>query len=133
MSNDVLTLTSGTAIVLARYSEDYYSGAPALVRNGYGEGTVYYYGAGFNDDVVNVLIDQCGMRSPADGVITLPPDVELCIRRHPATEVSFWFLLNFAASPQHITVRGTHVDILTGKSETGNVTIEPFGVMILSI
>ena len=85
------------------------------------------------EDVIEVLIDQCGLRSPSEGVLTLPPEVEICIRKHPVTGSSFWFLLNYAGSPKDIHVRGTYASILTGKSETGSVILEPYGVMILGV
>ncbi len=129
--NDILTAVAPDVEILAQYAEDYYAGAPVLVRKAHGAGTAYYYGAAFNDDVVRVLIDQCGLRSPADGVVDLPRDVELCIRAHPTTGDTFWFLLNYAGHAQRVTLRGIHYDLLAQETVSGCVTMEPYGVIVL--
>ncbi|MGH2346689.1 MAG: beta-galactosidase, partial [Chloroflexota bacterium] len=56
--NDILAVTSPDAAVLARYGEDYYAGAPALVRNPRGAGAAYYYGAAFDAIVADLLIEH---------------------------------------------------------------------------
>jgi beta-galactosidase len=129
--NDILAVMAANATVLARYREGYYAGAPALVRNRYGDGSAFYYGAAFNEIVAETLIARCGLQSPADGLITLPPAVELCIRKSPATGASYWFLLNYSAGVQDVILSGSHLDLLTGKTIGGTATIEPYGVLIL--
>ena len=129
--NDILTVTSADADVLARYQQDYYAGTPALVCNRWGGGAAYYYGAAFNATVAEALIDRCGLTSPAERVMTLPPDVELCIRSSPATGESLWFLLNYSQSAQPLTVLGSCVNLLTGDTVSGPTTIEAYGVMIV--
>lgn len=130
--NDSLTAAPDAA-VLASYDRGAYAGAPVLVRNAHGSGAAYYYGAAFNGDVAQVLIDRCGLRSPANGVMTLPRDIELCIRTHPRSGESFWFLLNYADSAQCVTIHGTHRDILTQEMLSGCVTMEPYGVIVLQM
>ncbi len=36
----------------------YYAGAPALVRNTHGSGSMYYYGAVFNKEAATALISR---------------------------------------------------------------------------
>ncbi len=129
--NDILTVTSPHAEVLARYADAYYAGMPALVRNRHGAGAAYYYGAAFNADVARVLMDQCHLRSPTAGVATLPPDVELCIRTQPTTGDSYWFLLNYAHSMRDVTLHGSRLNMLTGESIDGCFSLEPYGVVVL--
>ncbi len=131
--NDILLPTSPDTTVLARYHGSYYAGAPALTRRSSGNGFAYYHGAAFNDIVVNTLIDHCGLRSPADGFMTLSEEVELCIRARPETGTSLWFLLNFSGSAQPVALLRAHLDLLTGAPVSGNLTMEPYGVIILEM
>jgi len=131
--NDILAVTSANAVVLARYEQDYYAGAPALVCNRYGAGSAYYYGAAFNGTVAEALIDHCGLKSPAEGLMSLPRDVELCIRTSPLTGDSLWFLLNYSASAQPLVISGSHVNIATGATVGGATTIEPYDVLVLRV
>jgi len=131
--NDILAITSPHADVLAHYAEGYYAGAPALVRNPQGTGAAYYYGAVFDDVVVRLLIAHCGLSSPVDDVLTVPKDVEVCVRTHPTTGERFCFLLNYAHSPQQVSIQGSHLDIVTRETMSGHVTMESYGVMILKM
>jgi beta-galactosidase len=129
--NDILAVTSPDAVVLARYAQDYYAGAPVLVRNRRGAGSTYYHGAAFDEIVAVALVEQCRLRSPADGLMTLPREIELCIRKHPMTGERFWFMLNYADSAQYIKIAGAYSNLLIGATVTGRVTLEPYGVLIL--
>lgn len=131
--NDILAVMAPEAEVLARYAGAYYAGAPALVRTPRGAGATYYYGAAFNGAVASALIDHCGLRSPAEGVLTLPRDIELCIRARPATGESLWFLLNYTPDARVVTVHGSYPDLLTGRSLSGDAIIEPYGVVVLDV
>ncbi len=129
--NDILAVTSGDAAVLARYAEDYYAGSPALVCNRRGAGAAYYYGAAFCDAVAEALLDHCGVTSPAEGLMTLPPEVELCIRRSPKSGASLWFLLNYSGSAQPLELHGGYIDVLSGQAVGGSTTLAPYDVIIL--
>jgi len=131
--NDILFPSSPETAVVARYQGCYYAGAAALTRKAHGSGVVYYHGAGFNDVVVNTLIDLCGMHSPADGVMTLPREVELCIRGRPETGTSLWFLLNYSGSAQPVVLLTRAVNLLTSAPVSGDLTLEPYGVLILEM
>ena len=65
--------------------------------------------------------------------MTLPRDVELCIRTQPATDESIWFLLNYAGSAQEIALEGAHLDLLTAATVAGRVSLEPYGVLALRV
>jgi len=131
--NDILVPSSPDTSVLARYHGAYYAGAPAITRRSFGTGWVYYHGAAFNEVVVNTLIDLCGIRSPADGLMTLAEEIELCIRARPETGTSLWFLLNYSGRTQLVVLLSPHVDILIGAAVGGVVTVEPYGVVILEM
>lgn len=131
--NDILSVTSNSARVLARYAGDYYDGKPALVINERGNGSVYYYGAAFNQAVAQSLLRFAGIQSPAAGVVSLQRDIELCIRKQERSSDSYWFLLNYAHEPREIECHGIYRDVLTGRQLEGRVTVDPFGVLILEM
>ena len=51
------------ATALSNYEEDYYQGLPAITRNGYGSGTVYYVGTTSEPDFYRHLIKNICMNS----------------------------------------------------------------------
>lgn len=129
--NDILSVESANAEVLAEYAGGYYAGAPALVCNRVGNGSAYYYGAVFNLDAATALIDRLGLASPVGAWLELPQPVELCIRAHPQSGERLIFLLNYSAANQTITLHKDVVDALSGVQLSGSILLEPFGVRIL--
>ena len=129
--NDILHVNSPGVDVLATFAEVYYEDKPALVRNRRGNGSVYYYGAAFNEGIVERLLELTGVRSPARGKLSLPKDVELAIRRQPDTGESFWFLLNYSELEQEIAVSGSYADLLTNMQVRDRVVLPRYGVKIL--
>ncbi|WP_029192762.1 beta-galactosidase [Paenibacillus harenae] len=128
--NDVLLPESDSVEVVARYASDYYAGKPAVTRNKFGEGEAWYFGAVFNEVSAGRIIERLGLMSPTADWLTLPEQVELAIRQDDAA--SFCFLLNFSEQPAEITLREEKTDLLTGRKLSGAVTLEGFGVVVLS-
>ena len=125
---DILRVTSDTAEVLASYASDYYEGKPALVRNTSGEGSTYYYGSVFTEEMAGALISAIGLLSPASEWVELPEDVELAIRVQGDSGQRIVFLLNYAHSPQTVVFKSPVLDLLSDTSLEGTVTIKPFDV-----
>ncbi|HEU5015907.1 MAG TPA: beta-galactosidase [Roseiflexaceae bacterium] len=130
--NDVLQVETSSAEIVAEYASGYYAESPALVRNAVGDGCAYYYGAVFTEAIVAALIPLLGMTSPVERWLELPPSVELAIRARPATHERVIFLLNYSDAAQTVVLRAEATDLLSGARMNGRVTIEPFGVWILS-
>lgn len=128
--NDVLLPERDTVEVVARYASDYYAGKPAVARNKVGAGEAWYFGAVFNEASAGQIIERLGLESPAAGLLELPEQVELAVRRDDAG--SLYFLLNYNEEPAVITVKGEKTDLLTGAKLSGAVTLEGFGVLVLS-
>ena len=97
-----------------------------------GSGSAYYYGAVFNLDAANALIDRLGLASPVGAWLELPQPVELCIRAHPQSGERLIFLLNYSAADQTITLHKDATDALSGAQLSGSILLEPFGVRILA-
>jgi len=102
------------------------------VRNSVGSGSAYYYGAVFNLDAANALIDRLGLASPVGAWLELPQPIELCIRARPESGERLIFLLNYSAADQTITLHKDATDALSGAQLSGSILLEPFGVRILA-
>jgi beta-galactosidase len=129
--NDILQVEAGSAQVLAEYGGGYYAGAPVLVRNTVGSGSVYYYGAVFNIDAAAALIERLGLASPTGDWLDLPRPVELCVRQHPETGERVIFLLNYSDQSQTITLHKEVKNMLSGEAAQGTIELAPFDVCIL--
>jgi len=132
--NDILRPTGPDTEILATYGEDagYYAGKPALVRNPWGAGHAYYYGGVFTPAVASALADHLGLTSPLAGRLTLSPDIELAIRRRPNGDPLI-FLLNYADTPQPVTLHQEMTDLLTGAPTFGEQLLPPYAVRVLSM
>ncbi|WP_340006824.1 Beta-galactosidase C-terminal domain [Paenibacillus sp. FSL K6-0276] len=99
-----------------------------VTRNHRGKGEVWYQGAVFNEQAASKIIDQIGLKSPADW-IDLPEEMEFQIRNGASS--SYTFVLNYSETPASIHLHETKTDLLSGKTLSGEVTLEGFGVLIL--
>ncbi|MBI1296541.1 cellulase family glycosylhydrolase [bacterium] len=118
------------AEVLARYTEDYYAGKPAVTLNHYGKGQVLYVGtlsAPIYEVLTPLLLNLAGVQP----VFTAPADVEVTVRHRDGRRL--FFLLNHAAELRTVTLAGTYTDLLAeGKTVTDAVDLDPYGVCILT-
>ena len=136
--NDVLTVESDTVDVVATYVSDYYAGKPAVTRNRFGSGEAWYFGAVFHEEAAGRIIEMLGIRSPAEGWLTLPEDVEFALRGAPDVKGSdsnggsTAFLLNYKEEPAKLTFLRPTKELLSGQVLQGEVELEGFGVWLLS-
>jgi beta-galactosidase len=125
---DILKPTS--AVVLARYTQEYYAGKPAITLNQFGTGRAIYIGAvgdaELYDALARWLLDTIGLR---DGLPT-PPGVEVTQRRNGDT--SLHFILNHNNSPQTIHLDRPYIHLLSREPVHGDVQLAPFEVLILA-
>ena len=117
------------AETLASYTGTWYKKAAALVSHSYGKGTVYYLGSAFSEDTAEKLLLKMPAVFEDAWWLNLPPEVELTIRG--AGEEKFYFLLNYKPVPISASLTESAVDLLTGKELSGEITIPPYGVLVL--
>ncbi|MFT3886625.1 MAG: beta-galactosidase [Arachnia sp.] len=129
--NEVLRPTADDVEVLARFTQDYYAGAPALTRRTVGEGVVYYLGACFSEELADRLLDFCDVRSPFADVVEAPPSVELAVRGGDGGR--FLFLLNYPAHEARLTLNRPVVDLFTGETLSGEVVLSAYGVLVAKL
>jgi beta-galactosidase len=121
-----------SAQVLAKYGTDFYRGRPALTVNAFGKGRAYYIASRnddrFHDDFYGALIRQIELRRALE--TRLPKGVTAQLRTDGKDD--FVFLLNFQAAPRNVNLaRESAVDMLTGKTVKGTVTLPGYGSCVL--
>ena len=126
--NDILSPT-GNASVLGVFKGNYYNDAPALVQNRYGNGTTYYFGAGFSVKTAGIFLNKLGFATPYSEILDLPQEAELSVRRKGP--IDYLFILNYQAHELEIQIKTPLVDLITGKKLNGKTKILPYGVIIL--
>lgn len=121
--NDVLCQTEDGE-VLARYTGNYYAGAPALVRRKVGAGTVMHFGGTFTRETVTAILQALNIASPWRDILTLDGDCELCVREKEGKR--WFFALNYASQPRKITLHTPLTDTETGETVSGEITLDPY-------
>jgi beta-galactosidase len=118
------------AEILARYTDDYYAGRPAITLNRYGEGLAVYLGTigdtGLYEVLADWLLDLAGVSQP----IGAPVGVELAERWHGDRQLLF--VLNHTDREQHVQVDGCYINLLDGQAVRGNdVAVAAWDVLVL--
>jgi beta-galactosidase len=124
---DILKPTS--AIVIARYRQDYYAGKPAITLNQFGTGRVIYVGVVGDRELYDVLakwlLDTAGIQK----TFTTPPGVEISQRIQGDKQIHF--VLNHTDLLQMIHLENHFINLLSKKHLHGAVQLEPHDVLIL--
>jgi beta-galactosidase len=125
---DVLKPNGATAV--ARYTQDYYAGKPAITLNRFGQGQVVYVGAlgdaRLYETLAGWLLDSVGVQA----ILTAPKGVEVTERWQG--DQRLLFVLNHTERRQVVTLDGHYTDLLGGSAALeGAVTVPPRDVLVL--
>lgn len=117
---------------LADYGEDFYKGTPAVTRNSYGKGNVYYLGTKLEETGLGKILDMVVKDGKISAVIQEATGLEIACRK--GEKGSFYFLINFRETPQKIPAffAGTK-DLLTDKVIEEGESMEKFEVRLIQI
>ena len=122
-------LRPNDATVVARYTQDYYAGRPAITLNQSGQGQVIYVGtfgdAGLYEALVGWLLDLAGVQP----ILTTPQGVEVTERWQG--EQRLLFLLNHTEHAQEVNLDRRYVDLLSGSALERTVTIAPRDILVI--
>lgn len=118
------------ATVVARYTQDYYAGKPAITLNRFGQGRVVYVGtvgdALLYETLAGWLLGLAGVRR----MIAAPEGVEVAERWQG--ERRLLFVLNHSEREQEITLDCCYTDLLDGSAVLkGTIPIAPRDVLVL--
>ena len=117
------------AAVVARYTQDYYAGKPAITLNRFGQGQVVYVGtlgdAPLYEALVGWLLDLAGVQP----LLTAPEGVEVTERWQG--DQRLLFVLNHTDLEQEVTLDRRYTNLLNGSTFEGAVTTAPRDVLVL--
>ncbi|NBJ90865.1 beta-galactosidase [Acutalibacter sp. 1XD8-36] len=102
------------AETLAVYGGDFYEGTPAVTKNSFGKGTVYYVGTQPDHDGIAKILDA--LTAGADVKPLIPDETELEVDLRTIEGREYWFIINLTGTPKSApeSFRG-ETDILTGE------------------
>jgi beta-galactosidase len=119
----------GGCQVLATFAKDFYAGRAAMTMNTFGLGKAIYIGTQshqhFYGDLVLWLRQLCNLHP----LLKVPENIEVSMRAKEGTQV--FFLLNHQTSPVRIQFYKPMHDFLTGNTFSGNLELQPHGVLVL--
>lgn len=124
---DIIHLEGAEAI--AEYGEDFYANTPAVTRNSFGNGTVYYVGTQADHDGLDKILTELTATAGITSLISEETPLEIARRVKDGKE--FWFVLNLTGTEQAIPecFKG-ETDILTGE-KLGDKPCAPFDAKII--
>ena len=126
--NDLLAPAGETAEVLAVYSNSYYAGTPALIRNRFGKGEAYYFGGAFAMDTAELFIRKLCIEEPYAETLDVPADCELAVREKEG--VQYLFVLNYGKDPAEVILKDGLRELLSGEHCFGRQVLEAYGVRV---
>lgn len=117
---------------IAAYGEDFYANRPALTKNRFGSGSVYYIGTFLED---NGLAKLLTLALSGSGVAPVIPDVtELEVTCRTTEDCSYYFIINFQDRPLPVpaSLAGC-IDVLTRQPVAADDMMKQYDVKIVRI
>ena len=118
------------AISLADYTSNFYSGSPAITKNAFGLGSVYYIGTRLPSDALGKVLEQA--ISSAQVVPIIKEKTKLEIRQRVCGGKQYSFIINLTEDRQVLPIiYEGKTDILSGENVLYGSSIAPFDVLLI--
>jgi beta-galactosidase len=118
------------ADVVARYTQDYYAGKPAIALNRFGQGQVVYVGAVGDARLYETLASWLLDLAEVPPILIVPDGVEVMERWQG--DQRLLFVLNHTEQEQKVALDKRYTDLLRDSgSLKGAVTVPPRDVLVL--
>ena len=117
------------AEVVARYTENYYAGAPAITLNRFGKGCVIYVGTMGDEELYKTLVSWLLDLTHVQPLLNVPDGVEVSERRQGDTRL--FFLLNHTDEPQEVALDERYSNLFDAAVLENSVTVAPKDVLVL--
>ncbi len=118
------------AVSLADYTSNFYASSPAMTRNAFGQGTVFYIGTQPERNSLKKVLDQVTQCADIKSVIEEDTRLEVTCRK--ADDKCFYFIINLTGEtlplPQTFTDKA---DLLSGKQLTSETSFAPYEVALI--
>ena len=118
------------AEVLAEYENDFYAGTPAVTKNTFGDGYVYYVGTKLSDDGLEYLTDKILESAKVKPVIDFKTDLEVTMREKNGKK--YYFVINFTGKEQPLpNCFNGCVNLLSDECLAHDRTVKPFESFVI--
>lgn len=122
------TVHPAGAETISAYAGGVLDGRPAVTRHRVGDAYVWYVSTRPDDDTYRRLLTEAARLAGVTPTCPGAPSGVEAVRRHDA-DGSLLYLLNHTDQPQRVPVTG--LDLLTGATVDGSLTLDPGGVAVL--
>ncbi len=120
------------AEVIARYTAEYYTGTPCITVNAYGKGKAYFIGTRQNAEETEKIVNAIAARAGVHKIIAAEPPQDVKVLSRTDGNHEYVFITNYALENRLVALdSGEYTDLLDGKTYTGSVTLEKYGVKVL--
>ncbi|HJC64686.1 MAG TPA: beta-galactosidase [Candidatus Blautia merdavium] len=117
---------------LADYGKDFYAGSPAVTRNTFGQGAVYYVGTQMEEEGLFKVLDQAVKEGQPAKALQESTGLEITCRQ--GEKGSFCFLMNFKEEVQSVPECFVgKTDLLTGRTVEPGEEMKKFDVKIVKM
>ncbi|WP_416136047.1 beta-galactosidase [Enterococcus casseliflavus] len=126
--SDLIHLENAEA--LAHYTSNFYAGMPAVTKNTFGDGTVYYFGGQLEDQLQNQLFKTIVEETGITPVIEEATKLEIACREN--AEVKFFVIINFHEEAQPLPEMFVgKTDLLTGEVLSSEMMLTQYTTYIV--
>ncbi len=126
--SDLIHLENAEA--LAHYTSNFYAGMPAVIKNTFGDGTVYYFGGQLEDQLQDQLFKTIVEESDITPVIEEATKLEIACRENE--EAKFFVIINFHEEAQPLPEMFVgKTDLLTGKVLSSEMMLTQYTTYIV--
>ena len=126
--SDLIHLENAEA--LAHYTSNFYAGMPAVTKNAFGDGTVYYFGGQLEDQLQDQLFKTIVEESDITPVIEEATKLEIACRENE--EAKFFVIINFHEEAQPLPEMFVgKTDLLTGKVLSSEMMLTQYTTYIV--
>lgn len=126
--SDLIHLENAEA--LAHYTSNFYAGMPAVTKNTFGDGTVYYFGGQLEDQLQDQLFKTIVKETDITPVIEEATKLEIACRENE--EAKFFVIINFHEEAQPLPEMFVgKMDLLTGKVLSSEMMLTQYTTYIV--
>lgn len=119
------------AEVLAKYEEDFYKNTPAITKNKLELGTAYFIGARTNQDFLETFYDNIVKDLGTNEVGDFVCQDGISIQVRESKDAKYYFVMNFTEEEKAIEIKGSYIDLISGKEAEILNTMKPYGLYVL--
>ncbi|MCI9204445.1 MAG: beta-galactosidase, partial [Lachnospiraceae bacterium] len=111
------------------YGDDFYKGMPAVTRNSYGKGHVYYVGTHMEEAGLDNILDKAAAEAEVESVVSGGEGLEIVCRKTKEGK-QIYFVMNFGEQERALPACfAGQRDLLTGEKAAD--TLKKYEVCII--